>query len=87
MKYDLEIIEDKGIQNICGRGKIIIKYNEKLKEDITSLELAPSSTPLGVAFFVNKIKNGFEVDISVNNAGTFVFHFLFNTAVAGKINF
>ena len=86
-KYDLEIIEDKGIQNICGRGKIIIKYNEKLKEDITSLELAPSSTPLGVAFFVNKIKNGFEVDISVNNAGSFVFHFLFNTAVAGKINF
>lgn len=23
----------------------------------------------------------------MNNAGTFVFHFLFNTAVAGKINF
>ena len=26
-KYNMEIIEDKAIQKICGRGKIIMKYN------------------------------------------------------------
>ena len=27
-KYNMEIIEDKAIQNICGRGKIFIKYEK-----------------------------------------------------------
>ena len=29
----MEIIEDKAIQNICGRGKIIIKYSDEDGDD------------------------------------------------------
>ena len=29
-KYNMEIIEDKAIQNICRRGKIIIKYEKMM---------------------------------------------------------
>ena len=86
-KNYLEIIEDKAIQNICGNGKIIIKYNEKFKDAETSLDFVPYSLPLGVSYFINRINNGFEINLSVNKAGTFVYHLLFNSNMMGTINF
>ena len=66
-KYDLEIIEDAAIQNLCGKGKVIIKYKtdyEELRVSIGSLNSV--RTP---AFWVTPIENGFEISVSVNEKG------------------
>ena len=39
------------------------------------------------AFFITRIENGFEIDISVNEAGTFQFFLLLNDGQIGQMHF
>ena len=78
--YNIQIIEDKTIQNICGRGKVIIKFLDNsdspdnhlivgsYSDGRISFEYQNLNVP---AFFVKRIDNGFEIDISVNEVGYF----------------
>ena len=79
-KYNIQIIEDKGVQNICGRGKVIIKFldnsdspdNHLIVGSFSDGRLAVEYQNLNSPeFFVNRIDNGFEIDISVNEVGYF----------------
>ena len=79
-KYKIEIIEDKTIQNICGKGKVIIKFldntdspdNHLIVGSFSDYRVASQYQNLPPpAFFLNRIENGFEIDISVNDQGTF----------------
>ena len=79
-KYNIQIIEDKTIQNICGRGKVIIKFLDNsdspdnhlivgsYSDGRISFEYQNLNVP---AFFVKRNDNGFEIDISVNEVGYF----------------
>ena len=84
--YDMEIIEDKVIQNICGRGKVIIKYKSDLEESENYITISSTgaATP---EFFVIRIENGFEIDLSVNTKGQSSFYISLNLASVGEIFF
>ena len=82
-KYnDMEIIEDKAIQNLCGKGKITIKFLDKSYSKIPDNYLTIASfSDQRVAlqyqnlpvpsFFLNRIDDRFEIDIYVNEQGYF----------------
>ena len=85
-KYNMEIIEDKAIQNICGRGKINIKYS---KDDDSERYLTIASfygkpTP---AFFVNLLKNEFQIDLSVNTKGQSAIYLLLDNYAIDEVYF
>ena len=61
--YNIEIIEDKYIQNLCGKGKIIIKC--KSDEEYNHLTITPDNNVKMPQYFVNKIENGFDIDIYI----------------------
>ena len=65
----MEIIEDKAIQNICGRGKIIIKYEKDVNDSENYLTIALFNGDLTPSFFVNSLKYEFQIDLSVNTKG------------------
>ena len=78
----MEIIEDKAIQNLCGKGKITIKFLDKSYSKIPDNYLTIASfSDQRVAlqyqnlpvpsFFLNRIDDGFEIDIYVNEQGYF----------------
>lgn len=73
-KYNIEIIEDKIIQNICGKGKVIVNFvdgpddyhyimgsYEDYRFPVENLHV-PS-------FVLNRTDKGFEIDLSVNEQG------------------
>ena len=86
-KYNIEIIEDKAIQNICGKGKITVKYKTEKESGRTFLEVSPLVPVRSPANFVTRIDNGFNIDISVNEEGLSRFVLLFNNSAIGTINF
>ena len=61
--YNIEIIEDKYIQNICGKGKVTIKYMSD--EEDNYLTITPENNVKMPQYFVNKIENGFDIDIYI----------------------
>ena len=60
-----EVIEDKSIYNVCGRGKFKVKY----KVDFDTQLLINKNDK--VSFKITPIDNGFQVDFYVNEAGNF----------------
>ena len=86
-KYNVEIIEDKAVNNFCGRGKITIKYNLNQENARAYLTISPLSGEKYPENFVNNIENGFEVDISVNEAGKSEFFVLLNNSYIGEFFF
>ena len=73
---NIEIIEDKAIQNICGRGSVIIKY--KTDEDETAIGLniqTAEQTAIFPQYFTTRIENGYKVDLSINEEGRHGFYF------------
>lgn len=86
-KYNLEIIEDKAIQNMCGRGKVTIKYKNDLDDNDMSLTVSSYNSEKFPAFFVNRINKGFEVDLSINQKGISCVYLLINYASIGPIYF
>lgn len=69
-RRNIEIIEDKAVQNICGRGSVIVKY--KIDEDDTAIGLdimesiQTAKTP---QYFITRIEGGYKVDLSINEIG------------------
>ena len=64
-KYDVEIIEDKEVQNLCGHGKVIIKAKTEKKIQIArNIYQTPS-------YWVTKTNEGFEIDFYINKKGIF----------------
>ena len=87
-KYNMEIIEDKAIQNICGRGKIIIKYSDEDGDDSDNyLTIASFNGKPTPAFFVNRLKNEFQIDLSVNTKGQSAIYLLMGYYGIGEIYF
>ena len=75
-KYDMEIIEDKEVQNLCGHGKVIIKTKtEKKIQILYNIYEIPS-------YWVTKTNEGFEIDFYVNKKGKFQ---LFITLIEGYL--
>ena len=80
-KYsNMEIIEDKAIQDLCGKGKITIKNldnlgipdNHFIIASFSDQRVASQYWNLPVpSFFLNRIDDGYEIDISVNEQGYF----------------
>ena len=74
--YNIEVIEDKAIQNICGSGSVIIKY--KIKEDDFAIGLNIQSSEIrskNPEYFITKIENGYKIDLSINEIGLYGFYF------------
>ena len=71
--YNMEIIEDKAIQNICGKGSVIIKYKISEGESVIGLNVdkvfSSSQTAIKPQYFINQIENGYKVDLSINEVG------------------
>ena len=86
-KYNMEIIEDKAIQKICGRGKIIMKYNIDKENTKPLLKISKIEGEQYPEYFVNKIENGFEIYISVNEVGDSLLDFSLNNSFIGRIYF
>ena len=86
-KYNMEIIEDKANQKICGRGKIIMKYNIDKENTKPLLKISKIEGEQYPEYFVNKIENGFEIYISVNEVGDSLLDFSLNNSFIGRIYF
>ena len=74
--YNIEVTEDKAIQNICGRGSVLIKY--KIKEDDFAIGLNIQSSEIrskNPEYFITKIENGYKIDLSINEIGLYGFYF------------
>ena len=69
-KYNVTLIEDKYIQNICGKGKLTIKYNYKSKIKIELSSLNGNKFP---NFFPKKLKDGLEINFYINEEGIYQF--------------
>ena len=87
--YNIEVIEDKAIQNICGSGSVIIKY--KIKEDDFAIGLNIQSSEIrskNPEYFITKIENGYKIDLSINEIGLYGFYFSikFNSGDKGMGN-
>ena len=87
--YNIEVIEDKAIQNICGRGSVLIKY--KIKEDDFAIGLNIQSSEIRAKnpeYFITKIENGYKIDLSINEIGLYGFYFSikFNSGDKGMGN-
>ena len=63
-KYNMEIIEDKAIQNICGRTKIIIKYES---DKVLKAEIGRFNDAKMPSYWIYFKENELEIDISVND--------------------
>ena len=80
-KYSsIEIIEDKAIQNLCGKGEITIKFLDNSDIPDNHLTIGSFSDQRVASqywnlpppsFFLNRIDDGYEIDISVNAQGYF----------------
>ena len=86
-KYNLEIIEDKAIQNICGKGKIIIKYKSESEDGDNHIIIGSFNGEKCPNFFANRIESGFQIDLSVNNKGRSAIFFSLNNYHIGEIYF
>ena len=91
-KYNVDIIEDKAIQTFCGKGKVIIKYSIEKENARTFLDFSPvvnafSTIPIFPSYFVTRIKDGFNIDISVNEKSRSQLAILLNNSFVGAINF
>lgn len=83
----MEITEDKAIQNLYGRGKIIMKYNIDKEKTKVFLKLSNKDGEKSPEYFVNKTENGFEIEISVNEVGNSSLAFYLNNSYSGEIYF
>ena len=83
--YHIEITEDKAIQNICGKGKVIIKY--KSDDEDNFLTIIPQDEVKMPQYFVNKTENGFDIDIYINEKGISQINLLLNSRTIGSIIF
>ena len=86
-KNNMEIIEDKAIQNICGRGKVIIKYNNDLDDDDNSLLISSFNSYSYPNNFVTRINKGFQLDVSINQKGVSAIYISLNNKDVGPIYF
>ena len=68
-KLNVDIIEDKAIQNICGKGKLMIK--NKNKGIYSNIDFIPLNDGGNISYYVNRIDDGFQVYLSINNKGLF----------------
>ena len=75
-QFNLEIIEDKAIQNICGKTKVFINFLDDLDHNDFHLVVGsfvdyrfPIENLHVPQFLANRTENGFEIDISVNEKG------------------
>jgi hypothetical protein len=75
-KYNAEIIEDKIIQNICGKGKVIVNFldgstHNDYRYIMGSFEdyRFPVENLHVPSFVLNRTNKGFEIDFSVNEQG------------------
>ena len=82
--YNIEIIEDKAIQNLCGEGKLVIKY--KSDEDVF-IEIAGFQESRRPEFLLKKKENEFELNLYINDVGTTQFYILANDKPVGPIKF
>ena len=85
-EYNVQFIEDKSVQHFCGRGKITLKYNYDFGKRI-SLDVSSLGEVRMPAFYVTRIENGFEIDISVNEEGLSQIFILMNDRQIGQIHF
>ena len=84
-KKKVDIIEDKAIQNICGKGKLIIK--NKKRGIYSNIEFIPEYDDGNISYFVNRIDDGFQIDLSINNKGLFECLVLYNRSFLAFIYF
>ena len=83
---NVEIIEDKQIQNICGKGKVIVKNKENNSKKFF-LEVIPFVPDGSLSQFLTPINDGYEINFSVNDAGEFECLVLYNGSFLATINF
>ena len=86
-QYNVKIIEDKCVQNICGKTKVILKYNYDFGGRIVSLDVSALEDVRVPETFITRIENGFEIDISVNEEGISQFFLLMNNGQIGQMHF
>ena len=82
---NLEIIEDKQIQNICGKGKLIVKNKGDSKKFF--LDVTPNIPDGSLSTFVTPIDEGCEINFSVNEAGLFECLVLYNGSFLAFLHF
>ena len=83
--YDAEIIEDKSVQNICGQGKVTVKFNN-INEDDTFMVGSVIGYDCPESYY-NPIENGYEINIYVNEEGYSRISFFVNYDIVGDIVF
>ena len=66
--YDVEIIEDKAVQNICGKGKVYIKYKNKNKLFLLFISNVGHEE---FSELPQSKQDGFDVIFSVNKIGEY----------------
>ena len=83
--YDVKFIEDKSIQNVCGKGKITLTYNS---DSILYLLVTTNMyvTSREVSSMEKRIEKGFEILFSVNEIGTYEIS-IFVSSDDFKLNF
>ena len=86
-KYNVEIIENKAVQNICGKGKVIIKYNDNLDDLDNYITLGGYNSFKYPSTYVSRIEKGFQIDISINEIGQYAFYIWLNNKVIGAMHF
>ena len=84
---NMEIIEDKAIQNICGRGKVILKYNNDLDDDDNYLSIGSFNSYSYADNFITRKNKEFQIDVSVNKKGISAIYISLNNKNVGPIYF
>ena len=74
-----KIIEDNAIQNVCGPGKITLKYNTSIRP-ILFLYFIKKGDGIEEYIFLNKrIEQGYELNFYINQIGTYNLYISANT--------
>jgi len=86
-RYDVEAIEDKAIQNICGEGKFILKCNYESEDNSDMHFLVFPNKEKAPEYFIYRYEDRFEVLLSINEQGVYDIHLSMNGYGMGEITF
>ena len=82
----VSIEQDKAIQNICGEGKISLRYNSTTRPSLLlKIEKDDNDNNYDNWIMDKKIENGYEINLNINEGGNY--DFLINVKKTEDVNY